>query len=93
MTKDITLNFEHNFPLCTCPHCDHKYIILAIWGYNEGDDSFDYMPQVNTNDGGIYCPYCGENSKKIEDKDITMSTETLEAILEGNKKFEEINNV
>ena len=73
MPKDITLNFEHDFPLCVCSYCDHKFVVLAIWGYNESDGSFDYMPQVNTNDKGLYCPYCGKNSK--EKKNAPKNTE------------------
>ncbi|KKN28181.1 hypothetical protein LCGC14_0856820 [marine sediment metagenome] len=71
MSKDITLNFEHEFPLCICPHCNHKFVVLGIWEYDNGDDSYDYQPQVNTNESGMYCPYCGKNSMEKLQKHLT----------------------
>jgi DNA-directed RNA polymerase subunit RPC12/RpoP len=59
--EEITLNIPYNFHLNTCPHCNMKFIIIAIMFLD--NDDYSWITQSNTGRNGMFCPYCGKNSK------------------------------
>lgn len=60
MSELVKVPFKFEFPLCICPHCDQKWVLIGVVGQEE--DEIFWMNQVNTNKAGMYCPYCGKNS-------------------------------
>ena len=55
-TKDCEIKIPVNLPLITCEKCNMEFILMSPVG-NEGD----YWA---VGDRRIYCPFCGEFTRK-----------------------------
>jgi len=61
--ETVEIEIPYNFPLCVCPHCRQKFVVLGVI-FSEceftGEKKTRWFEQVNTNKPGMYCPYCGK---------------------------------
>ena len=59
MNQKVTIMEPHEVEMVTCEHCHMEFVLYAVLG---ADDGRWLLSQGD--DAGMYCPYCGKNTKK-----------------------------
>lgn len=65
---NVTIHIPFELPLCVCPYCEIEHIVIAVLNREaEWPEEQRYMAQTNLNKKGMFCPYCGKNSREVSD--------------------------